>query len=35
MLGRHSWNLHHRTRTPGEVITHVAESAQLLAEELA
>jgi predicted NBD/HSP70 family sugar kinase len=35
MLGRHSWNLHHRTRTPGEVITHVAESAQLLAGELA
>ena len=35
MLGRHSWNLHNRTRTPGEVITHVAESAQLLAEELA
>jgi predicted NBD/HSP70 family sugar kinase len=35
VLGRHSWNLHHRTRTPGEVITHVAESAQLLAEELA
>jgi predicted NBD/HSP70 family sugar kinase len=34
MLGRHSWNLHPRTRTPGEVITHVAESAQLLAEEL-
>lgn len=35
VLGRHSWNLHSRTRTPGEVITHVAESAQLLAEELA
>jgi predicted NBD/HSP70 family sugar kinase len=35
MLGRHSWNLHSRTRTPGEVITHIAESAQLLAEELA
>ena len=35
ILGRHSWNLHSRTRTPGEVITHVAESAQLLAEELA
>ena len=35
VLGRHSWNLHRRTRTPGEVITHVAESAQLLAEELA
>jgi predicted NBD/HSP70 family sugar kinase len=35
VLGRHSWNLHRRTRTPGEVITHVVESAQLLAEELA
>ncbi|MGH3588423.1 MAG: ROK family protein, partial [Pseudonocardia sp.] len=35
VLGRHSWNLHHRTRTPGEVITHIAESAQLLADELA
>jgi predicted NBD/HSP70 family sugar kinase len=35
VLGRHSWNLHHRTRTPGEVITHIAESAHLLAEELA
>jgi predicted NBD/HSP70 family sugar kinase len=35
VLGRHSWNLHTRTRTPGEVITHVAESAQLLADELA
>jgi predicted NBD/HSP70 family sugar kinase/biotin operon repressor len=35
VLGRHSWNLHHRTRTPGEVITHVAESAQLLSDELA
>jgi predicted NBD/HSP70 family sugar kinase len=35
VLGRHSWNLHSRTRTPGEVITHVAESAQLLSEELA
>jgi predicted NBD/HSP70 family sugar kinase len=34
VLGRHSWNLHRRTRTPGEVITHVAESAQLLAEDL-
>ena len=34
VLGRHSWNLHRRTRTPGEVITHVAESAQLLTEEL-
>ncbi|HXV93604.1 MAG TPA: ROK family protein, partial [Pseudonocardia sp.] len=35
VLGRHSWNLHRATRTPGEVITHVAESAQLLTEELA
>lgn len=35
ILGRHSWNLLERTRTPGEVITHVAETAQLLAEELA
>ncbi len=35
VLARHSWNLHHRTRTPGEVITHIAESAQLLADELA
>jgi predicted NBD/HSP70 family sugar kinase len=35
VLGRHSWNLHRRTRTPGEVITHVAESALLLSEELA
>jgi predicted NBD/HSP70 family sugar kinase len=35
ILGRHSWNLHARTRTPGEVITHVAESAQLLADEVA
>ena len=35
VLGRHSWNLHSRTRTPGEVITHIAESVQLLADELA
>lgn len=35
IIGRHSWNLRRSTRTPGEVITHVAESAQLLAEELA
>ncbi len=35
VLGRHSWNLHSRTRIPGEVITHIAESAQLLGEELA
>jgi predicted NBD/HSP70 family sugar kinase len=35
ILGRHSWNLHRDTRLPGEVITHVAESAELLADELA
>jgi predicted NBD/HSP70 family sugar kinase len=35
ILGRHSWNLHRDTRLPGEVITHVAESAALLADELA
>jgi predicted NBD/HSP70 family sugar kinase len=35
VIGRHSWNLRRSTRTPGEVITHVAESAQLLADELA
>ncbi|GAA4553474.1 ROK family protein [Pseudonocardia xishanensis] len=35
ILGRHSWNLHRTTRLPGEVITHVAESAQLLRDELA
>ncbi|MGI5130135.1 ROK family protein [Pseudonocardia sp. CA-107938] len=35
ILGRHSWNLHRRTRTPGEVITHISESAQLLADEVA
>ena len=34
-LGRHSWNLHRDTRLPGEVITHIAESAELLADELA
>ncbi len=34
VLGRHSWNLYRRTRTPGEVITHIAETAQLLAEDL-
>jgi predicted NBD/HSP70 family sugar kinase len=34
ILGRHSWNLHRTTRLPGEVITHVAESAQLLSDEL-
>lgn len=35
ILGRHSWNLHRTTRLPGEVITHIAESAQLLRDELA
>ena len=35
ILGRHSWNLHRSTSEPREVITHVVESAQLLAEELA
>lgn len=35
VLGRHSWNLLDRTRLPGEVITHVAETAQLLIDELA
>jgi predicted NBD/HSP70 family sugar kinase len=35
ILARHSWNLHRDTRLPGEVITHVAESAELLADELA
>ncbi|MBP2334532.1 putative NBD/HSP70 family sugar kinase [Saccharothrix coeruleofusca] len=34
ILGRHSWNLHRRTREPGEVITHIADSAKLLADEL-
>jgi predicted NBD/HSP70 family sugar kinase/biotin operon repressor len=34
ILGRHSWNLHRTTRLPGEVITHIAESAQLLRDEL-
>lgn len=35
VLGRHSWNLRRDTRAPGEVITHVAESAALLRDELA
>lgn len=35
ILGRHSWNLHRKAREPAEVITHVVESSQLLAEELA
>ncbi|ACU35457.1 ROK family protein [Actinosynnema pretiosum subsp. pretiosum] len=34
ILGRDSWNLHHRSRQPAEVITHVADSAKLLADEL-
>lgn len=34
ILGRNSWNLHGRQREPQEVITHVAESAALLAEDL-
>ena len=34
ILGRHSWNLHRTTRLPGEVITHLAESAALLRDEL-
>ncbi len=34
LLGRDSWNLHHRSRDPGEVITHIADSAKLLADEL-
>jgi predicted NBD/HSP70 family sugar kinase len=35
ILARHSWNLLRGTRLPGEVITHIAESAELLADELA
>ncbi|MRH89768.1 ROK family protein [Nocardia sp. SYP-A9097] len=34
VLGRNSWNLHGRQREPEEVITHVAESAALLADDL-
>ncbi|MDT8914133.1 ROK family protein [Amycolatopsis sp. PS_44_ISF1] len=34
ILGRNSWNLHGRTRTPDEVITHVIESAAVLAGDL-
>ncbi|GAA1350877.1 ROK family transcriptional regulator [Saccharothrix algeriensis] len=34
ILGRDSWKLHHRSREPGEVITRVADSAKLLADEL-
>lgn len=32
--GRNSWNLHGSTGEPGEVITHVAESAAVLAGDL-
>ncbi|KJK42321.1 ROK family transcriptional regulator [Lentzea aerocolonigenes] len=34
ILGRDSWNLHNRTRDPGEVITHIVESARLMADDL-
>ncbi|HEY3711049.1 MAG TPA: ROK family protein [Amycolatopsis sp.] len=34
ILGRNSWNLHGRTRTADEVITHVIESAAVLAGDL-
>ncbi|RZS39209.1 putative NBD/HSP70 family sugar kinase [Herbihabitans rhizosphaerae] len=34
MLGRNSWKLHDRTRSPDEVITHVIESTRILLEEL-
>lgn len=34
MMGRNSWNLRGRQRDPDEVITHVAESAAVLAEDL-
>ncbi|WP_067546432.1 ROK family transcriptional regulator [Nocardia crassostreae] len=34
ILGRNSWNLHGRQREPDEVITHIAESATLLAADL-
>jgi predicted NBD/HSP70 family sugar kinase len=34
IIGRDSWNLHHRTRDPGEVITHIVESARLMADDL-
>ncbi|GGU52586.1 ROK family transcriptional regulator [Lentzea flava] len=34
ILGRDSWNLYHRTRDPGEVITHIVESARLMADDL-
>ncbi|HEX2131015.1 MAG TPA: ROK family protein [Actinophytocola sp.] len=34
ILGRNSWNLRVRTREPGEVITHVVDSAVVLAADL-
>ncbi len=34
ILGRHSWNTTTRTRDPREVITHVADTTKLLADEL-
>jgi predicted NBD/HSP70 family sugar kinase len=34
ILGRNSWNLRERTREPDEVITHVIESATILAGDL-
>ncbi|GAB2551460.1 ROK family protein [Nocardia heshunensis] len=34
ILGRNSWNLRGRQREPDEVITHVAESAAMLAQDL-
>lgn len=34
ILGRNSWNLHGRNREPGEVITHIVDSATVLAGDL-
>ncbi|PRX51255.1 putative NBD/HSP70 family sugar kinase [Prauserella shujinwangii] len=34
ILGRNRWNLHGRMGHPGEVVTHVVESTQLLATDL-
>ena len=34
ILGRNSWNLRGRQRDPDEVVTHVAESSALLAQDL-
>jgi predicted NBD/HSP70 family sugar kinase/biotin operon repressor len=34
ILGRNSWNLHGSTGEPGQVITHVVESAAMLAADL-